>query len=95
MIWTSISRRTCLVLPLLFGLPWWSTARSHVHRTASSQEPERKSQLLLQRRPSDAGGLADAIVIKDADFFFWPGTMAPCRWKTGMGWDCIIETAGI
>lgn len=73
MIWTSISRRTCLVLPLLFGLPWWSTARSHVHRTASSQEPERKSQLLLQRRPSDAGGLADAIVIKDADFFFLAG----------------------
>jgi glycogen debranching enzyme len=73
MLGTLISRRTLLVLPFLFGWPFRSTVWSHVRRTASSQETERKHQLLIRKRPSETGGLADAIVIKDAELFFLAG----------------------
>jgi len=85
---TSISRRTLLALPLLIAWPFGLPSLSVRRLVALQQERrERKQQLLGQRRPSETSGLADAIVIKDADLFFLtePNGSVPLQEDHGLG----------
>ncbi|HEX3203669.1 MAG TPA: glycogen debranching N-terminal domain-containing protein [Nitrospiraceae bacterium] len=82
------SRRTFLVLPFViawsFGFPSLSVQRLVA---LQPERKERKPQLLGQRRPSETSGLADAIVIKDADVFFLtePNGNVPLQEGHGFG----------
>ena len=84
----SISRRTFISLPLLIAWPFASLSLPLARLVVLPQErKERKQRLLGQRRPSETSGLADAIVIKDADLFFLtePNGNVPLQGDHGLG----------
>jgi glycogen debranching enzyme len=76
------------MLPLLiawpFGLPAPNVPRTVV---LPQERKERKQRLLGQRRPSETSGLANALVIKDADLFFLtePDGSVPLQGDHGLG----------
>ena len=76
------------MLPLFLRWPFSELGSSIFHVVALTEDQkDRKSQIPPSRRPSQTSGLADAIVIKDADLFFLtnPDGTVPLEDGHGLG----------